>query len=68
MKDHILLEKAKKYDTSNQNLIPNCCSYKSKEGFWVDNSSNIAMMKSDIPQKPTTKKCDIETGEDQKGE
>ncbi len=68
MKEHIILQKAKKYDISNQNLIPNGCSYKAKNGYWVENSSNVAMMKSDNPQKPVTKKCDIETGEDQKGE
>lgn len=68
MKDHILLEKAKKYDIPEQNLTPNNCSYRAKEGFWVDDSSNMAMMKTDKPQKPTSKKCDIETGEDQKGE
>ena len=68
MKDHILLEKAKKYDIPEQNLTPNGCSYSAKEGFWVDDSSNKAMMKTEKPQKPTSKKCDIETGEDQKGE
>ena len=68
MKDHILLEKAKKYDIPEQNLTPNGCSYNAKVGFWVDNSSNMAMMKTDKPQKPASKKWDIETGEDQKGE
>ena len=66
--EHIILEKAKKYNVPNQNLNPKGCSYNAKEGFWVDCSSNIAMMKSDDPQKPTSKKCDVETGEDQKGE
>lgn len=68
MKDHILLEKAQKYDIPEQNLPPHGCSYRAKDGYWVENSSNIAMMKSDNPQKLTSKKCDIETGEDQKGE
>ncbi len=69
MKDHILLEKAQKYDVPDEkSLTPKGCSYKAQEGFWVDNSSNTAMMKTDKPQKPTSKKCDIETGEDQKGE
>lgn len=68
MKNHILLEKAKKYDIPKQNLTPRGCSYKVKDGYWVETSSNIAMMKSDNPQKPVTKKFDIETGEDHKGE
>lgn len=68
MKEHILIEKAKKYNIPDQKLTLDGCSYRSKEGFWVDNSANIAMMKTNKPQKPTTKKHDIETGEDQKGE
>ena len=68
MKEHIILEKAKKYNVTKHDLTPNGCSYNVKEGFWVDDSSNMAMMKTDKPQKPTSKKCDIETGEDQKGE
>ena len=47
MKVHIFLEKAKKYNIAISILTPNGCSYKSKEGFWVDNFSNIAMMKTD---------------------
>lgn len=68
MKNHILIEKANKYGISEQNLTPNECTYYAKEGFWVENLSNTAMMKSNNPYKPTTKKEDIETGEDQKGE
>ncbi len=68
MKDHIILEKAIKYNIPNQNLTPNGCTYNAKKGFWVDPTSNNAMMKTYNPKKPTTKKCDVETGEDQKGE
>lgn len=68
MKEHIILEKAMKYNIPDQNLTPNGCTYNAKEGFWIDKSSNTAMMKSDNPQKPVTKKFDIETGEDHKGE
>ncbi len=68
MKEHIILEKAKRYEVSINNKNPDGCTYKSKEDFWIENISNKAMMKSDNPKKPTSKKCDIETGEDQKGE
>ncbi len=68
MKEHIIIEKAIKYNIPNPNLKPNGYTYKSKEGFWVDNSSKLAMMKCSNPQKPATKKYDIETGEDHKGE
>ena len=37
-------------------------------GFWIDKSTGTAMMMSNHPEKVVTKKCDIETGEDQKGE
>lgn len=33
MKEHIILEKAKRYNTSNQSTVPSGCTYKSKEGF-----------------------------------
>lgn len=66
--EHIILKKAKKYNVPDQDLNPKGCSYKAKEGFWVNSSSNTAMMRSDDPKKPTSKKCDVETGEDQKGE
>lgn len=68
MENHIIIEKAKKYNIVDRDLTPIGCTYNAQKGFWVDNSSNIAMMKSDSPRKPTSKKCDIETGEDQKGE
>ncbi len=68
MKEHIILEKAKRYNTSDENVTPSGCTYQSQEGFWVDDTTGEAMMKSNNSQKPTSKKCDIETGEDQKGE
>lgn len=68
MKNHILVEKAKKYNISEQSSTPNGCTYSAKDGFWIEKASNIAMMKTNNPHKPTSKKCDIETGEDQKGE
>ena len=68
MKEHIILEKAKRYNQSNKPVISNECAYDSQRGFWIDNTSNTAMMKNDSCPKPTSKKCDVETGEDQKGE
>lgn len=43
MKNHIILEKAKRYTIPNQELTPSGCTYKAKEGFWIDNSSNIKL-------------------------
>ena len=68
MKQHILLDKAYTYENTPRNLTPEGCSYDRVCGLWrVDNTGDI-MMISDFAQRPETKKCDIETGEDQKGE
>lgn len=70
MKEHILLEKAHTYDNVRKSLKPEGCTYQSQEGYWTLNSNGQVMMKSDDPKKPkpATKKWDVETGEDQKGE
>lgn len=68
MKNHIIIENAKKYNASTQPLTASGCTYDAKKGYWIEDSSNIAMMKSNTSNRPTTKKEDIETGEDQKGE
>ena len=68
MKGHILLEKAYVYDDVTQKLTPEGCSYDRDSGFWRLNSTSEAMMISNHAQKPQSKKCDVETGEDQKGE
>lgn len=68
MNEHIILEKAKRYSVADGILAPEGCIYKASEGFWVEKNSNTPMMRSNNPRKPTSKKCDIETGEDQKGE
>lgn len=67
MKNHILIEKARVYLEPTFVPKPTNCSYNDERGFWIDDSSKIPMMRSDNPKKPTTKKYDIETGEDQKG-
>lgn len=68
MKQHVLLENAYVYENVPQNLLPEDCSYDRQGGFWRADSTGEAMMVSDYAKKPTSKKCDVETGEDQKGE
>lgn len=68
MKQHILLEKANHYDYKRSNIIPNNASYDSTRGFWTMNNSDVLYMKSPYALNRDSKKCDIETGEDQKGE
>lgn len=68
MKRHILLDKAYVYENIPKQLIPEGCSYDRIGGFWrLDNTGEI-MMIGNYAQRPETKKCDVETGEDQKGE
>ena len=68
MKKHILLEKAFRYPVPIVEPIPQNCTFQEKQGYWTTNSTGEIMMLSNDPGLPVTKKCDRETGEDQKGE
>lgn len=68
MKEHILIENAFVYNVTASNVEPKGCSYLQKEGYWVNNSDGEIMMLSSSRMPSQTKKCDRETGEDQKGE
>lgn len=67
MKSHILLEKAFVYP------LPQCppdmqgLFFDSKKGFWI-NEEGMPAVSIEAFAGPRSKKCDIETGEDQKGE
>ena len=68
--DHPLLGKAKLFDRKPLPEKLEGCSYDKHVGFWRFESDGTCMMKSNDPSRPVcgTKKCDIETGEDEKGE
>ena len=68
MKEHILLEKAYIYEYIPKKLTPEGCSYDRVCGLWRVDKTGEVMMIGNYAQKPASKKCDIETGEDQKGE
>ena len=68
MRRHILLEKACCYPEPRAALVPDNCTFIQKNGYWRNNSTGEIMMLSNDPCRPQTKKEDIETGEDQKGE
>ena len=68
MKEHILLDKAFVYTDVSKKLTPEDCTYDRNCGLWRMNSTGEVMMIGDYAQKPQSKKCDVETGEDQKGE
>ena len=68
MREHILLEKAFIYDVpiTRQEILG--YEYSPEDGFWVNKITLMPLMFDDIDFKPRTKKEDIETGEDRKGE
>ena len=68
MKKHILIDNAFRYTEPLETPRPQNCTYDGKRGYWVDNLSGQAMMQSNNATRPQSKKCDRETGEDQKGE
>jgi hypothetical protein len=65
--DHILLKYATTYEIPNISFAPKDCHYDEKIAAWIVNNTGEIYINSDGP-KPETKKCDIETGEDQKKE
>jgi len=68
MKNHLLVEMAKRYENESQIQSPVNCTFMGQSGYWINNATGRPMMTEDFPQKCGTKKEDIETGEDQKGE
>ncbi len=68
MKKHILLDKAYSYSEPTMVPIPEGYSFNERKGYWTNNITGEVMMLSDDRRLPTSKKCDRETGEDQKGE
>lgn len=69
MMDHILLEKIVTYEKCELR-DPENCKYDEKIGLWLWGPNNEILVKSNNPNCPKrgTKKKDIETGEDLKGE
>ncbi len=65
---HPLIQRASRYKRKNVDLTPAGCRYDSFAGAWRLNDSGELWV--DTPERvgPVTKKHDIETGEDQKGE
>lgn len=66
VKEHILIEMANTYSVSKKSIEPKGFHFDVELGAWVSNTSGELLIHSD-KQPPSTKKMDIETGEDQKG-
>nr|VFJ49956.1 MAG: hypothetical protein BECKDK2373B_GA0170837_102644 [Candidatus Kentron sp. DK] len=65
---HPLLQRARTYPRSNIDLSPPGCEYDDAVGAW--RIMETGQLWAETPERvgPATKKFDIETGEDQKGE
>jgi len=67
---HLLINKAFTYAKRQELSDPENCRYNEILGFWLWGNDKAPLVKSNNPDlpKPGTKKEDIETGEDLKGE
>jgi hypothetical protein len=68
MEEHLLLAKAHLYESPKKNCDIDNAVYDALKGFWVYNESKFPCVMDEKFAGPRTKKDDIETGEDQKGE
>jgi len=66
---HLLLEKAFKYRIPDKKdpILDNYI-YDVDKGYWVNKVNDHPLVYDNDPPRPRTKKEDIETGEDRKGE
>ena len=66
--EHLLLTMAKTYPVFDRDLAPQGCQYDVYQGAWLLEGLGSLFVESPNRPQPRTKKFDIETGEDQKGE
>ena len=67
-KEHPLLQHAQVYPRRVVDLAPTGCRYDDDVGAWRVVASGRLWVETPNREGPRTKKNDIETGEDQKGE
>lgn len=65
---HLLLAMAKTFPVYAGDLAPQGCHYDLFQGVWIIDGTDSLLVESPNRPRPMTKKRDIETGEDQKGE
>ncbi len=66
--DHILLARATRKPYAESPEIEAGVRYDSEKGYWLSGAEPLVSTDNFLATDPTTKKCDVETGEDQKGE
>ncbi|MFP3979063.1 hypothetical protein CLH62_20435 [Marinobacter guineae] len=67
MNDHLLLKHAKRKPYSKHPEMPEDAVFNDQRGYWVSGSAPLVSPGSKYGAL-VSKKCDQETGEDQKGE
>lgn len=65
---HPLIQRAQRYLRKEVDLSPPSCFYSDTIGAWCLTETGELLVETPNHQGPRTKKNDIETGEDQKGE
>ena len=65
MAEHLLITYATRRPYHAAPSIPNGAKYDAERGYWIKGDTALITTEG---LKGTTKKCDQETGEDQKGE
>lgn len=68
LNQHLLLEKAFVYPLPKEALDIAGYTYNESKGYWVTQGNQAPAILDSKMRKPVSKKCDVETGEDQKGE
>lgn len=68
MKKHILEKKAFVYDLPRTDPDMTGYEFEDDKGYWVNKNSKKPSIEDPQFAAPRTKKADIETGEDKKGE
>jgi hypothetical protein len=68
MENHLLLEKAYIYPLPKDPSPPSGCQFDHNKGYWIHKDTGQPLVTLKNHPKLTTKKCDVETGEDNKGE
>ena len=64
---HLLLANAKSYRVPDRDLAPENCEYSLSQGAWILQDNGSLLIENPERPRPSSKKFDIETGEDQKG-
>lgn len=68
MAQHILIQHAKRKSYSSTPDMPTGSFFDSTKGYWKDKDGKILVSSKSKYGSAVSKKCDQETGEDQKGE